>query len=441
MIGMLNVRDQAADVVTANRAVAPRRILYLHQYFATPDNHGGTRSYEMARRLVERGHEVEMVTAWPDKDRQGDWFRTCESGINVHWIPVPYSNHLSYPERMRAFFRFAQKAALKAAAIPADLIFATSTPLTIALPAVYAAQRRRIPMVFEVRDLWPTMPIAVGALRNPVAIRAARWMERFAYRNAEHVVALSPGMRDGIVAAGCAEECVSVIPNSCDNGLFSSISEEEARRWLFQRYPELVGGPLIGYTGTIGRINAVQYMVEMAACALQRGSPLRFAVFGEGAEEENVARLACERGVLGKNFWLYRPIPKKDMPFVVRSLNLATSLFKDVPEMRHNSANKFFDALAAARPVLINYCGWQAEILDRSGAGLVAPPTAPGVALELAEQLLGSEERWADASRAAERLAQEHFDRDLLAARLADLLGQVYATWQAKRAINRTASA
>src|SRR5690606_17835060 len=96
-------------------------------------------SYEMARRLVERGHAVHMITAWPEDDGRRGWFHTHEAGIEVHWIPVPYSNHLSYSDRLRAFFRFAQKAAVKAAAIPADLFFATSTPLTIALPAVYAA--------------------------------------------------------------------------------------------------------------------------------------------------------------------------------------------------------------------------------------------------------------------------------------------------------------
>lgn len=412
----------------------PCRILYLHQYFATPETHGGTRSYEMARRLVERGHAVHMITAWPEDDGRRGWFHTHEAGIEVHWIPVPYSNHLSYSDRLRAFFRFAQKAAVKAAAIPADLVFATSTPLTIALPAVYAARRQRIPMVFEVRDLWPTMPIVVGALRNPGAIAAARWLERFAYRNSERVVALSPGMRDGIVEAGYDAAKISVIPNSCDNDLFSSVSRTDARAWLLQRHPELAGGPLVGYTGTMGHINAVEYLVEMAAAARERGSKVRFAVFGEGAEEKAVVALAQDRGVLGHNFWIYEPLPKKDMPRVIRSLDLATSLFKNIPEMRHNSANKFFDALAAGRPILINYGGWQARVLRESGAGLVAPPDQPRVALEQAEELLGAPERLAQASEAGEKLAREQFDRDLLAGRLAEVLNEVHARWKIRHA-------
>ena len=175
------------------------KILYLHQYFKTPGMAGGTRSFEMARRLVARGHEVHVVTA---RDAPGSrvWTYTQESGIDVHWCSVPYSNHMSYSRRIRAFAKFSRLAARRAASIEADVLFATSTPLSIVLPASYAARRQRIPMVFEVRDLWPELPIAVGALKNPLAIAAARWLERFAYRKATHVVALSPGMRDDV---GC----------------------------------------------------------------------------------------------------------------------------------------------------------------------------------------------------------------------------------------------
>ena len=169
------------------------KIVYLHQYFNLPSDAGGTRSYEMARRLVAWGHEVHMVASSRDAEpnwRCG-WRETEESGIHVHWLPVPYSNAFSYAARTRAFFEFAWGAELKAASLEGDVVFATSTPLTIALPAVYAARRKQIPMVFEVRDLWPELPIAMGALRRPLLIAAARCLERFAYRNSAHIVALS----------------------------------------------------------------------------------------------------------------------------------------------------------------------------------------------------------------------------------------------------------
>lgn len=131
------------------------RITYLHQYFNTPEMSGGTRSYEMARKLVAMGHEVNMITSWRENDGKTDWFETEEAGIHVHWIPVPYSNKMGFYERLRAFTKFAVYSSLKAIQLKSDIIFATSTPLTIAIPGVIASKINHIPMVFEVRDLWP----------------------------------------------------------------------------------------------------------------------------------------------------------------------------------------------------------------------------------------------------------------------------------------------
>ena len=108
------------------------KIIYLHQYFNTLEMSGGTRSYEMARRLAAAGHEVHMVTSWRSDDgRSPEWFVTDESGIKTHWLPVPYSNHMSYRERISAFFRFAFLAMSKAKELGGDVIFATSTPLSL----------------------------------------------------------------------------------------------------------------------------------------------------------------------------------------------------------------------------------------------------------------------------------------------------------------------
>ncbi|MBT6673966.1 MAG: glycosyltransferase, partial [Proteobacteria bacterium] len=122
-------------------------ILYLHQYFNTPDMSGGTRSYEMARRFVQQGHEVHMITSWREPRDDQAWFESNEAGIHVHWLPVEYTNKMSFLNRIKAFLKFAIKSANKTASIKADIIFATSTPLTIALPAVYAAKIQKIPMV------------------------------------------------------------------------------------------------------------------------------------------------------------------------------------------------------------------------------------------------------------------------------------------------------
>lgn len=397
------------------------RITYLHQYFNTPEMSGGTRSYEMARRLVVRGHEVNMVTSWRAKDGRKRPFETLEDGIRVHWLPVPYSNAMSNAQRLAAFGRFVLASARKAASLPADVIFATSTPLTIALPAVYAASRQRAPMVFEVRDLWPELPIAIGALRNPVAKKAALALERFAYRYSGHVVALSPGMRDGVVRAGYPAERVTVVPNSADLALFDPDAADA--RAFRRQHPEIGERPLVVYTGTMGKINGVRYLVDVAVAALERQSQTCFAVVGSGQEEQLIRDAASAAGVLNRNFFMYPPVPKREMPKVLAAADLALSLVIDLQALWANSANKYFDALASGTPVAVNYGGWQAEWLEKTGAGLVLPPRDASVAAQAIDGWMAKpasdRKRAGDAARA---LAEREFSRDVLAERLARAL-------------------
>ena len=121
------------------------KIVYLHQYFNTPAMPGSTRSYEMAKRLVEWGHEVHIVTSYREPCKKKGWFVSLEEGIHVHWLSITYSNKLNYFQRIRAFIHFAYRASVKTTRLSADLIFATSTPLTIAIPGILGSKIKNIP--------------------------------------------------------------------------------------------------------------------------------------------------------------------------------------------------------------------------------------------------------------------------------------------------------
>jgi len=392
------------------------RITYLHQYFNTPEMSGGTRSYEMARRLVAKGHEVNMVTSWRENDGRKGWFETREAGIRVHWLPVPYSNNMGYKERIKAFLEFSFGAAKKAASLPSDVVFATSTPLTIAIPGAYTAWRQRAPMVFEVRDLWPDLPIAVGALQNPVLQLVAKALERFAYNRSERIVALSPGMKEGVVKTGFPAEKVAVIPNSSDLDFFDPKQYDGSA--FRSKHPEIGNAPLIVYAGTMGKINGVAYLVQIAAAAMKQGCPLQFVVVGRGREEEKVRSVATGLGVLGKNFYMYPSVPKSKMPDILSAADLAISLVIDLRPLWANSANKFFDALASGTPVGINYGGWQAELLRETGAGIVLPSNDPDKAARRLYAFLSNEQQLEKAGQVARRLAEDRFSRDDLAEQL-----------------------
>jgi glycosyltransferase involved in cell wall biosynthesis len=396
-------------------------ILYLHQYFTTPQAGGGTRSYEFARRMVAAGHRVTVVSSsarFPEAGlAPGDVTLSSCEGIELVLLRAPYSNRLSFAQRTAAFLRFAALASREVLRRPADLVFATSTPLTIALPGMLAKYRHRAPMVFEVRDLWPELPIAVGALRSPPLKALASGLEWAAYHAADHVVALSPGMAEGVARRGVPRSRVTVIPNSCDLDLFDVPAERGDP--LRAQVPGLHDDePLIVYAGTFGLINGVRYLADVAAATLELRPGARFLLVGSGAERERLLVHAHDRGVLGRNLFVWDPLPKARVPELLAAADLATSLFLPIPAMAHNSANKFFDALAAGRPVAINYGGWQADLLRQHGAGLVLPPDDPAAAARQIHAFLADPGRVRAARAAARQLARAEFDRDAMAARL-----------------------
>jgi len=383
-------------------------VIYFHQYFNTPSMPGSTRSYEFAKRLVNEGHQVTMITSCQDSLQRKNLKFSDEDGIKVYWLPVLYSNKMTFIRRIISFFHFSFLAYVKASQIKGDLVFATSTPLTIAIPAVMVKKKHRIPMVFEVRDLWPELPIAVGALKSRITIIGARWLERWAYQSAVRIIALSPGMRDGIVKQGVPREKVSVVTNLSNVTQFNvpKRTGDDYRK----RFSWMDGNPLVLYAGAIGIVNGLEYLVKIASIMVTLHSNIRFLIVGKGIEKVNLMKKAEAMGVLGKNLFFLNPIPKSEIPALYSAATVVTSLFIDLNELQYNSANKFFDGLAAGKPVVINYGGWQKKLLVKYNAGLALPYTDYMAASKDLAQLLTDERRLAEMGENARRLAMEKFN-------------------------------
>ncbi|MGS0706918.1 glycosyltransferase family 4 protein [Acinetobacter sp. ANC 3781] len=396
------------------------KIIYLHQYFNTPTMSGGTRSYEMAKRLVAAGHEVHMITSWVKETSQTDWFNEEIDGIKIHWFPNPYNNKMSFKQRLQAFLRFAYAAMQKVSIIPADIVFATSTPLTIAIPGVLGARKQKIPMIFEVRDLWPEVPIAMGILKKPYQIFLAKKLEKWAYKNSAHVVALSPGMKEGIIAIGYSETQVSVIPNSSDNALFEVDSEDFEN--FKARNPWLPKGNVIVYTGTFGMVNDVGVAVDLAKELKRHQSNISILLIGDGLEYDKVYQRAVDENVLDQTLYIRKQVPKTEIPYFLKYAAMASSFAIDLPAIQANSANKFFDALAASKPILINYGGWQKDIIDKNQCGIVAWKKPIKEIVDELEVFLNNKERYDQACKNAKNLALNEFSRDHLAKKLEAIL-------------------
>lgn len=401
------------------------KVIYIHQYFNTPSMNGSTRSFEMARRLVSYGHEVEMVTTDRriQNDSCGGWYTTVEEGITVHWLSLEYSNNMSYAKRLCAFARFAYRAAAKAKSLGGDVIFASSTPLTISIPAVYASKRNTIPMVFEVRDLWPELPIEVGAIKNPVTKWFARKLERFSYKHSRAVVTLSPGMRQGVIRTGYDSSLITVIPNSCDTAVFKvdSVVGEEWRRgkgWLKDR-------PLVLYAGTVGLINDLKYMVRLAHETEKIDPEIRFLIVGDGRERDEVASFARDMRVLNRNLFMMDPVPKCEIPSILSAATICSNICANIKAVWNNSANKYFDTLAAGKPVMINFEGWQADIIRDYNVGIVLDYNDISASAKRLVEHIRNAAWLSEASDASIRLAEEKFCRDKLAKQLESVLMNV----------------
>ncbi len=398
------------------------RVLYLHQFFMTREGTGGTRSYELARRLVAAGHDVTMVAAGSGGERTVDGIRVVEA--RGGYGDYVRATGVGYGRRLLAFVRFALTATFAALRGPRpDVVFATSPPLTLALPAIVAARRWHAPMVFEVRDLWPEAPIQMGALPAPWAQRLARRVERFVYRSATAIVALSPGMRDGIVATGVPPERVALIPNASDLDLFSpDLDPGDLRAEL-----GLAGDDFVcSYFGTMGEANDLTQVVEAAAlldAADGDGRRVVFVLQGDGKRRAALETDARRRGL--DNVVFAPATDKHGAARLAAASDACMTIFKDVPILATNSPNKLFDTFAAGRPAIVNTDGWQRVLVEEHGAGLYV---RAGDAGDLAEQVRALA---ADPDRArrygvnARALAEREFDRDKLAERLRALLERV----------------
>lgn len=396
------------------------RITLIHQYFILTSSNGGTRSYETARRLVELGHEVNVVTSRGSGKQRSGWSNSSERGVQVHWFPVRYNNKMGFARRMLAFLKFAGVATRKAVQIETDLIFAMSTPLTIAIPGVIASRAKKVPLVFEVGDLWPEVPIAMGIIKHPLAKFLARSLEKWAYFNSSAVVTLSPQMKDGVVAAGFPATNVAVIPNACDFELFSP-SQEGAEKF-FRSRPYMKGHPVVLYPGTFGAVNGVGYAVDLAKELLAVGSDVIFLLVGEGKEKKRVREYASSAGVLGVNLFIENGVPKTQVVDMFSAATCIANLVAPIPALSANSANKFFDALAAGKPVLLNFNGWMTAIINERKCGIDTSALKLRQAAELVDSRL-HDSRWLVSSQAGARVvAHEHFSRQKLVLDLDEVL-------------------
>lgn len=353
------------------------KIIYIHQYFKFPHESGGTRSYDLATGFVDSGHHVEMLTSTSDEKHKTDkrWIKIEQNELVVHYIYIPYGNHLSYFQRSMVFFQFLWFSTFKLLSLKGDVVLATSTPLTIGIPALIKKWLHKTPFVFEARDVWPEAVIAIGALKNKMLQKILYKLEAVIYKNAAAIVPLSVDMKYSIVSRypKLSIKPIEVIENISEIDRFQNGYNKEVLvlKEKIGFHPRLT----ILYAGTFGRVNGIDYVIALAAKLIAIDPTIVFVLLGDGAEKKAIIQEAHNKAVLNKNVFILDSVSKQELPQLYFECSMGSSFVIPIKELWANSANKFFDTLAAGKPILINHKGWQQEVIDKENIGYVLPDT------------------------------------------------------------------
>ena len=392
------------------------RVLYLHQHFSTPAGATGTRSFAMARALAARGHAVTVACggyAGADTGLDGPFRRGRREGrvgaFRVVEFAIPCGNAQGFAARGLAFARYAARTTALALRGPWDAVVASSTPLSVALPALAARHGRGTPFVFEIRDPWPELLRAMRVGPPPLWSAMDRLADA-ACRNAAAVVALSEGMAETAVARGADPAAVSVVPNGADLDLFGP----QIAPW---RPPEAHPNEAVAvYAGAHGRANGLDLLLHAAALLRAGGAPLRLLLVGEGSEKPRLKAEAAAAGLTNLSF--LDPLPKPRLAALLRGSQIGVQCLAPVPEFAEWTApNKLMDYLAAGLPVVASVEGRAARLLSEGPCGVATPPGNAAALAEALASLAASPARRAALGAAARAQAVRRWDRRLLAAR------------------------
>ncbi len=394
-----------------NVRVHPMRILWLHQYFATPRGWGAVRTFEFARRFAQAGHDVHVVCCAGYDDTLSDGLLVAP-GVQIHLSSVKYAPRMGFARRLWAFFVFMLHSigTVLAQGGRFDLVIASSGPLSLAVPALMGKWFRRLPYVFEVIDVWPDSAIAAGVLKNPMLQWCSHVLERLAYRQAIGVVTCSTGMTRrvlGKIAAWTKKPWVETVSNSCDLDDFRAC--ETRRETIRMKQGVLPGQVVVLYTGAMGVSNAIDDLVTAIRTTAGRDDILWWLA-GTGRDAAKLQALA------GGPVKFFGSMPKADLIDLYCGADLNVITFLPDLLFEENSPNKFFDGIAAGLPALFNRSTWLQPWLDQYGCGVICDgignASLGGSILQLADDAT----RRAGMRIGAKRLAQEVFSRDLLAA-------------------------
>jgi glycosyltransferase involved in cell wall biosynthesis len=399
--------------------------LLLHQAFASKDQPGGTRHFELGRRLVAEGQQFTVVASdvsYTTGERSGSGkfvTETCEDGIRVLRVYTYAALKKSYVMRIVSFVGFMFCSFIVGMRVPKpDVVMGTTPSFFQAVSAWLIAALRRRPFLLEVRDLWPEFAIDIGLLRNPVLIALARWLENFLYSHADHLLVNSPAYSDYLIAKGVPPSKVRCIPNGVDSAMFFP---EERAQDIRQKY-NVDHKFVVTYAGAIGMANDLDVLIE-AAAALSNREDIHILIVGDGKERNRLERLVSELNL--SNVTFAGSFPKSEMGRVLAASDACLAILRNIKMFTTTFPNKVFDYMAAGRPTLLAIDGVIRRVVEDAGGGVFVEP---GNATELARAIASIADDPTRAKQMGENARAwvvQHYCRDQQAKELQEFISMI----------------
>jgi glycosyltransferase involved in cell wall biosynthesis len=391
------------------------KILFIYQYFGTPNGSWSTRVYELTRRWVQEGYQVEVITSPYEKsDLKVSRFieRQSIEGINLTIINTADSNRKSILKRVVNALLFSFVSIWYTLTKKYDVIIVSSGPITVGLPMLAAKILRRKKTVFEVRDLWPDGAIEMGLLKSKVLIWLAKKFELSCYNHANLVVTASVGQFEMIKN----HENKIVIPNASSLQISANEQFDFKDKFPFNKY--------LLHIGSLGLIHHIPFWIDVAHAYQKRyDHELQFIFIGEGKDKDEYINY-CQKIQL-RNIHFLPSMPKKDLvQYVVKS---QATLFATTPNPVQDTCcpNKIFDSMNLGKPIIQTSKGWIFELVNSYQIGLNITLNSPNDSAEMIHSYINSNDMLRDHGVNAKELSSSQFNLDILAQQYLNALLQL----------------
>jgi glycosyltransferase involved in cell wall biosynthesis len=400
-------------------------ILIIHQAFASLEEPGGTRHFELARHLVSSGHRVTVIASpvsyitgsrlAPESEASG---LSALPGLVILRASVYAAHHRSFLHRMLAFFSFMISSFWIGLGVrQVDLVWGTSPPIFQGVTAWFLARLKGARFLFEVRDLWPEFAVAVGVLKSRVLISLSEWLERLLYRSADCVMVNSPGFVDHVRSRGARR--VEMVSNGADPAMFDSVSDGAAFRGQHGFGDKFVAL----YAGAHGMSNDLEVVID--AARLLHDAPVQVVLVGDGKEKPALVARAAGLGL--RNVTFLPSVPKRQMPQVLAAADAGIAILKPIPAYKTTYPNKVFDYMAAGRPVVLAIDGVIREVVEAAGCGEFVKPGDPQALAGAVRRLAADPDRARSMGLAGRRYLELHYSREEIARQLIHVLESTVA--------------